>query len=229
MNLGCKKRVSSGIDWIFEQVQEAIILEDDCLPEPTFFRFCQEMLERYRDDKRVGTISGDNFQFGQRHGSDSYYFSKYVHVWGWASWRDRWQDSYDVAIGKWPQVRDEHRLADMVGDQREATYWRKVFERVYQGKIDTWDYQWVFANWVTGRSSILPAVNLISNIGFDQHATHTTGKSDLANMSVTPMQFPLVHPVGLFRNMRADRFSEIKCFRVPFWKRVRNKALAWLK
>jgi len=228
VNLGCKKRVSSGIDWIFQQVQEAIILEDDCLPDPTFFRFCQEMLERYRDDKRVGTISGDNFQFGQCYGTDSYYFSKYVHVWGWATWRDRWQDSYDVAIGKWPRVRDEDRLADMVGNQREATYWWKVFERVYQGKIDTWDYQWVFANWVAGRSSILPAVNLISNIGFNQHATHTTGESDLANMSVLPMRFPLVHPVGQFRNIRADRFSEIKCFR-PLWKRVLDKALAWLK
>jgi hypothetical protein len=229
VNLGCKKRVSSGIDWIFEQVEEAIILEDDCLPDPSFFRYCQEMLERYRDDKRVGTISGDNFQFGRSYGSDSYYFSKYVHVWGWASWRDRWQDSYDVAMGNWPRVRDGGRLADMVGDAREAVYWKKIFERVHQGQIDTWDYQWVFANWLSGRASVLPSVNLISNIGFDQNATHTTGESELANMAVKPMQFPLVHPVGFFRNMRADHFSEEKCFRVPLWKRVRGKLLTWVR
>lgn len=229
VNLGCKKRVSSGIDWIFEQVEEAIILEDDCLPEPGFFRYCQEMLERYRNDKRVGTISGDNFQFGRRYGPDSYYFSKYVHVWGWASWRDRWQDSYDVAMKLWPRVRDEGRLADIVGESREAEYWHKVFERVHQGQIDTWDYQWVFANWLHGRVSILPAVNLVSNIGFDQNATHTTGISELANMPTQPMLFPLVHPVGLFKNKRADEFSERKCFRVPLWKRVRGKLLALVR
>lgn len=229
VNLGCKRRVSTGIDWIFEQVEEAIILEDDCLPEPSFFRFCQEMLERYRNDKRVGTISGDNFQFGRRYGNESYYFSKYLHVWGWASWRDRWQDSYDVNMKFWPRMRDEGRLVDIVGDGREAVYWHKVFERVYQGEIDTWDYQWVFANWLHGRVSILPAVNMISNIGFDQNATHTTGTSELANMTTEPMLFPLIHPVGFFKNMRADEFSKKKCFRVPLWKRVRGKLLALVR
>lgn len=85
VNLGCKRRVSSGIDWVFEQVEEAIILEDDCLPDPTFFRFCEELLARYRHDQRIGMISGDNFQFGSRRNDDSYYFSKYVHIWGWAT------------------------------------------------------------------------------------------------------------------------------------------------
>lgn len=229
INLGCKKRVSSGIDWVFEQVDEAIILEDDCLPDPTFFRYCQEMLERYRDDKRIGIISGDNFQFGQQHGTDSYYFSKYVHIWGWATWRDRWIDSYDVTISKWPLVHNEGRLADMVWDRREAVYWAKIFDRVFRGEIDTWDYQWVFANWLEGRVNILPVVNLISNIGFGQNATHTTGDSEFANMQVKRMQFPLTHPIGIMRNMRADRFSEKKHFRVPFGKRIKNKVIGWLR
>lgn len=229
VNLGCKKRVSSGIDWVFEQVEEAIILEDDCLPDSTFFRFCQEMLERYRHDQRIGMISGDNFQFGRRYGDDSYYFSKYVHIWGWATWKDRWVESYDVTMAKWPRVRDEGRLVDMVGDAREAVYWGKIFERVYRGGIDTWDYQWVFANWIEGRLSILPTVNLISNVGFDQNATHTTGASDLANLPVTPMKFPLSHPVGVFKNIQADHFSEKNCFRVPLWKRIRNKVAGLLR
>lgn len=228
VNLGCKKRVSSGIDWVFEQAEEAIILEDDCLPDPSFFRFCQEMLERYRTDQRIGMISGDNFQFGRRYGGDSYYFSKYVHIWGWATWRDRWTESYDVTLAKWPRVRDEGRLVDMVGDAREAKYWGKIFERVYRGGIDTWDYQWVFANWVEGRLGILPTGNLISNIGFDQNATHTTGASDLANLPATPITFPLSHPLGVVRNIQADHFSEKKCFQVPLWKRVRGKIAGWL-
>jgi len=228
VNLGCKKRVSSGIDWVFEQVEEAIILEDDCLPDPTFFRFCQEMLERYRHDQRIGMISGDNFQFGRRYGADSYYFSKYVHIWGWASWRNRWQGSYDVGLAEWPSVRDDGRVGDLVGGSREAVYWGRIFERVFQGDIDTWDYQWVFANMLGGRLNILPAVNLISNIGFGSEATHTTGISDLADLPTSPLIFPLRHPVGVFRNRRADAYSEAKCFRIPLMKRVRNKIVGWL-
>lgn len=229
VNLGCKRRVSSGIDWVFEQVEEAIILEDDCLPDPTFFRFCQELLERYRHDQRIGMISGVNFQFGNRRNDDSYYFSKYVHIWGWASWRDRWVGSYDVTMARWPRIRDEAWLADMVGNTREADYWQKIFERVHRGEIDTWDYQWVFANWVEGRMSILPAVNMISNVGFDGNATHTTGDSELANLARNPIGFPLTHPLGVFKNIQADQFSEIKCFRVPLLKRVRSKLAGWLR
>ena len=229
VNLGCKRRVSSGIDWVFEQVEEAIILEDDCLPDPTFFRFCQEMLERYRHDQRIGMISGDNFQFGRCWNDDSYYFSRYVHVWGWASWRDRWVGSYDVTMARWPQIRNEGLLANMVGNGREAAYWHKIFERVHRGEIDTWDYQWVFANWVKGRMSILPAVNMISNVGFDENATHTTGDSDLANLAQNPMGFPLMHPPAVSRNIEADQFSERMCFRIPLTQRVRNKLGGWLR
>jgi hypothetical protein len=229
VNLGCKKRVSSGIDWVFEQVEEAIILEDDCLPDITFFRFCQEMLERYRNDQRIGMISGDNFQFGRRYGDDSYYFSKYVHIWGWATWRDRWVGSYDVSMAKWPRVRDEGMIADIVGDVHEAVYWGKIFERVHRGRIDTWDYQWVFANWVNGRSSVVPAVNLISNIGFGVNATHTTGVSELENLPITPIKFPLIHPIGVYRCLRADRFSEKKCFKASLWRRICNKVIGWIR
>jgi hypothetical protein len=229
VNLGCKKRVSSGIDWIFEQVEEAIILEDDCMPDPTFFRFCQEMLERYRDNPRIGMISGDNFQFGRSYGLDSYYFSKYIHIWGWATWRDRWTKSYDVKLEKWPRLRDEGRLTDMVGNSREAKFWGPIFERVHRGTIDTWDYQWVFANWIEGRVGILPSINLISNIGFDQNATHTTGASDLANMHSDAMEFPLVHPLGIFRNVRADLYGEKKCFRISLVKKILNKLSGWLR
>lgn len=227
-NLGCKYAVSSAVAWFFENEEMGIILEDDCLPDPTFFNFCQELLERYCHDQRIGMISGDNFQFGRRRNDDSYYFSKYVHIWGWATWRDRWTGSYDVTMEKWPRIRDEGWLADMVGNAREAVYWRKIFELVHRGEIDTWDYQWVFANWVEGRMSILPAVNMITNIGFDGNAMHTTGASEFANLTRNPIDFPLTHPPGIFKDIQADQFSEIKWFRVPLMKRIRNKLAGWL-
>ena len=174
-------------------------------------------------------VSGDNFQFGPRRNDASYYFSKYVHIWGWASWRSRWVGSYDVTMTKWPQIRDEGWLDNMVGNAREAAFWQKLFERVHRGEIDTWDFQWVFANWVEGRVNILPAMNMISNIGFDENATHTTGDSDLANLARNPIRFPLVHPPGVFRNIQADQFTEHKCFRIPLTKRVRNKLVGWFR
>ena len=230
VNLGCKKRVSSGLDWVFETVAEAIILEDDCLPEASFFRFCQEMLERYRHDQRVGMISGDNFQFGKTYGSDSYYFSKYVHIWGWASWRDRWVGSYDVEIAAWKKVKEAGRVNDLVGNAREAKYWTKIFDRVCRGGIDTWDYQWLFVNWLSARSSVMPSVNLISNIGFSRNdATHTKGASRVAAMDVEPMKFPLCHPLGMTRNLRADAVNHANCFAVPLWIRVMGRLIGLLR
>jgi len=226
VNLGCKRRVSSGIDWIFEQVEEAIILEDDCLPEPTFFRFCQELLGRYRNDQLIGMISGDNFQFGNRRNDDSYYFSKYVHIWGWATWRDRWQSSYDVELKKWPAIRDGGWLEDILGNKKEVAYWMKVFESTYKGEIDTWDYQWVFANWVEGRVNVMPNVNLISNIGFAREdATHTTEMTEEANMPIYPIEFPIKHPLGKIRNVVADNFEFRKLQNPSILKRIRNKLL----
>ncbi|HYN53150.1 MAG TPA: glycosyltransferase family 2 protein [Methylotenera sp.] len=229
VNLGCKRRVSSGLDWVFQQVEEAIILEDDCLPDPTFFRFCQEMLERYRHDQRIGIISGDNFQFGHRRNDDSYYFSKYVHIWGWATWRDRWQNSYDVELKKWPAIRDGGWLEDMLGNKKEASTWMGTFERIYKDEIDTWDYQWVFANWLEGRINVMPNVNLISNIGFGVDATHTVSGSHLADLPVNKMLFPITHPVGVFRNLQADMFSFQQFFNVPVYKKIYNKVLGLLK
>lgn len=204
-NLGCKRRVSSGIDWVFEQVEEAIILEDDCLPHPTFFRFCEELLERYRCDQRISQINGINFQFGYLINVDSYYYSNFSHIWGWASWRDRWQKDYDVEMKSWPRIRDERRMADWFSSKAEEKYWHNIFEQVYQGKVDTWDHQWYFACRLNGRLSVLPNFNLISNIGFGQDATHTTGDSVLSNMTVEKMQFPLIHPDGLFVCRTLDR------------------------
>ena len=123
-NLGCRERVSSGLNWVFETVEEAIILEDDCLPHPTFFRFCEELLERYRHDDRIMTISGNNLQFGRPHTEDGYYFSRYTHIWGWASWRRAWR-FYDLEMKAWPELRNTNWLAEKMKSERSANYWRQ--------------------------------------------------------------------------------------------------------
>lgn len=231
VNLGCTQRVSSGIDWVFEQSEEAIIMEDDCLPDPTFFRFCQELLERYRHDQRVGMISGNNFQFGRKYGSDSYYFSKYCHIWGWATWRDRWQSADIREMRHWPMIRDSGRFIDLVpGDSHEMRFWKTAFENTYQKKLDAWAAPWTLANWLEGRLGINPSVNLISNIGFGANATLTTdGESYLANMRTEPMQFPMVHPVVHACHITADRYGGRQFRRVPAWRVTGGKMKRALK
>jgi len=229
VNLGCKVRMSSGIDWVFEQVEEAIILEDDCLPHPTFFQFCQELLEKYRQDLRIGMISGDNFQFGLRRNDDSYYFSKYNHIWGWASWRNRWQNCYDVNMAHWPKIRDEGWLLDMLCSKTEAARWAEIFDAVHQGKVDTWDYQWIFACWLQGRLTAIPNVNIISNIGFGAEATHTTTENKFANIPSECMQLPLTHPTGVVINRLMDSRVFKSNFEVPFTARLRQKIRRMIK
>ena len=223
INLGCKVRVSSGLDWAFELVSEAIILEDDCLPDPTFFRFCEELLAEYREDKRIGMISGDNFQFGRLYNEDSYYFSKYMHIWGWATWKDRWVNSYDVNMTDWPIARDSDRLSKIFENKRETNFWTSIFDKVYRGKIDTWDYQWAYANWIRNRCSVLPSVNLISNIGFGADATHTIRNSHLANLPTKSLSFPLTHPKNIVKNDMADSFTRKSWFMRPLWLKISDR------
>ena len=224
-NLGCRLRLSSGLDWVFQEVEEAIILEDDCLPHPDFFNFCEVLLDRYRGDTRIGQICGGNFQFNwQRTPEHSYYFSRYCHVWGWASWRRAWHD-YDVHMSLWPQLRDAGWLGDMLGrEKRINRYWAKVFDRVYRGEQDTWDYQLTFTNWVHNRLCILPNVNLVTNIGDGIDATHTVSGSNIINLPTRPMKFPLVHPPYMIRDGKSDtRFDAT--YLPPPWLVRRIKSL----
>lgn len=228
VNLGCRDRVSSGLDWVFSNVEEAIILEDDCLPDLTFFRFCEELLEKYRYDARVMMISGDNFQFGRRRTPYSYYFSRNAHIWGWASWRRAWS-KYDVAMQMWPEIRDGAWQIDLFGNRRLANYWRKIYENVFNGKINTWDYQWSFSCRVQNGLVILPNSNLISNIGFYSAATHMAAQSEFANMQRTSISFPLQHPPHMIPDSKADAFVEKQMFVRPFFTKVVGKLSRLIK
>ena len=209
VNLGCGRRESSAMIWIFEQVEEAIILEDDTLPHPTFFRFCEELLDTYRDDERVMHISGDNWLFGQKQIPYSYLFSHYCLSWGWASWRRAFRH-YDPEIKLWPTLRNTTLLLDVLGDPRAVEYWKNIFDLTYAGieNVDTWDYQWLFTIWAHHGLSALPNTNLVSNLGFNREdAAHTKGgANDRRNRLTTPeMIFPLKHPPCMVRDREADQ------------------------
>jgi hypothetical protein len=208
INLGCGRRVASGISWVFDQVEEAIILEDDCVPDITFFQFCEELLERYRTDQRIGQIGGVNYQSARGGMKHSYYFSRHPYIWGWASWRRAWE-GYDFNMELWPLLRERGWLAHLFEDKGTVRYYTFNFDKTHQRIIDTWDYQWFFHCWVNNRLSILPELNLVSNIGYDYvYATHTRMKSRLANVPVEPISFPLVHPPFVMRDLVADRVNE---------------------
>ena len=224
-NMGCRARVSSGLDWVFQQVKEAIILEDDCLPDITFFRFCQELLEKYRHDQRVGMISGDNFQFDFVLNNDSYYFSNINHIWGWATWRDRWQNDYDVDLKEWPKIRDENRVQDWYATQQERDAFAFNLARTHALEIDTWDYQWNFGSRLNGRISIMPNVNLISNIGFGVEATHTKEHNEFSNLPTTPIVFPLKHPKAIFASEQLDS----RFFQLSAKQTLTRRFKLWLK
>jgi hypothetical protein len=222
VNLGCRKRVSGGLDRVFRTVEEAIVLEDDCLPHPTFFRFCEELLGRYRDDRRVALISGDNFQPRPRRTEYSYYFSRIPHIWGWASWRRTWA-LYDAGMAAWPEIRDGGWLADIFGDKGTAKYWASVFERTYRGEIDTWDHQLTFSLCAHRGLVVLPNANLVSNIGFGEGASHTRAGSSVANLPSEPMGFPLRHPPFMVRDAAADRFTHELLYDPPLPMKIRLK------
>jgi hypothetical protein len=212
-NMGCGKRVSSGLDWAFAQVEGAIILEDDCLPDSSFFPYCAELLERYRDDERVMMVSGNNFQNGRQRTSDSYYFSQLPHIWGWATWRRAWQH-YDFAIHDW-RIRGADWLRSALQDDFVVHKWSKCFDDISSRAVDTWDYQWVYCMLSRNALSAVPNVNLVENIGFgNSAATHTVSTNDVLVVPRRQMPFPLRHPSRVERCEAADEF-EIRYLNSP--------------
>jgi hypothetical protein len=205
-NLGCKQAVSSAIAWFFQNVEEGIILEDDCLPDQSFFPYCTELLEHYRQDERIFMISGDNFLSPYLKIKDSYYFSRLPHIWGWASWRRAWQ-YYDVTMADWPEFIEQRRITKIWSDPKIMDYWLKIFQAVHNNQIDTWDYQVAYAMYQHNGLSITPAGNLIANIGFGT-GTHTLDKSDKnAQLAIKPISFPLRHPASIIENSKADNYE----------------------
>lgn len=205
-NLGCKRAVSQAITWFFENEECGIVLEDDCLPHPEFFSYCQELLRRYANDERVWGITGNNFQNGIVRGNGSYYFSKYFHCWGWASWRRAWRN-YDVSLSYWPEWSRSADWIEKTPDGVERAFWQNIFNKTHEGQINTWDYQWTACIWRYVGLVATPNVNLVSNIGFGAGATHTiSGASQFAEMEVQSLG-SMTHPAKVERDALADRYT----------------------
>jgi hypothetical protein len=210
VNLGCGYRPASGISWVFEHVEEAIILEDDCVPRPTFFSFCEELLSKYCGDERVMMISGRNNYANMMQTLYSYHFCYRHPCWGWATWRRAWQH-FDMKINLWPTLRVTSWLPNILEDPEAIEFWQSIFDMAWAGagNVDYWDYQWTFACWAHNGLAILPKVNLIHNIGFGEHATHTRSLKDRrANLPTGEMIFPLRHPPSVVWDKEIDRLVD---------------------
>jgi hypothetical protein len=212
-NLGCRDAVHAAIDWYFDHVDCGIILEDDCLPDPTFFRYCGELLDRYREDERVMSVTGQNLQFGQRRGPASYYFSCFAHIWGWASWRRAWSLNSPAKHRDYLNtIRETRILRDYFGEFAEST-WIRTFDDVLEGKINTWDYPWMLTCWAQSGLTATPNVNLISNIGFDGRGTHTQSRNHMAEIPSGSID-QMIHPSSVIRDAVADRFVSSEVLKI---------------
>lgn len=225
-NLGCKIAVSTAIDWFFSNEEMGIILEDDCLPNSDFFRFCEEQLVRYKEDQRIGHICGCNFQGNLRRGESDYYYSKITHVWGWASWRRVWK-YYDVDMKDFELARDMDYLSALTENKKLKKSFYDLLRKTFKGQIDTWDYQYFHSNLMNGFLSIIPNNNMISNIGFSSEATHTIDVDNpVANIKHEPLPLKLNHPPFFVANREADMFTLLNqkmSFCEKVWSIVKNK------
>jgi hypothetical protein len=217
-NMGCKKRISSGIDWVFETEERAIILEDDCLPSQSFFYFCDELLEKYKNDHEITMISGNNFQQkNQKFTCDvDYYYSRIGNIWGWATWKRSWQ-KYDVDIKKWPEIKNSKILKKIFPNYSITEYWTHLLDEIYKNKAPktgTWDAQWFLTTLLSG-IAIIPAKNLVSNIGFGNRSTHGGQKGNkLENLPKYDLNFPLKHPEKVEINNKVDLYTYKFIFRI---------------
>ena len=205
-NLGCGLAVSEAITWFFEHVEEGIILEDDCLPNESFYSFCSTLLEKYRNNHQIMHISGNNFQNGIWRGEGSYYFSQFPHIWGWATWKRAWK-SYDLELKNFPAFIKNKSISKIVGDKNQAKFWQNSFQLAFSKSIDTWDFAWFFTFFSNNGYAILPNQNLVSNIGFGIDATHTIYQNDkLENLPVFKLK-NLIHPLEITLNKKADKHT----------------------
>ncbi|MEK6477327.1 nucleotide-diphospho-sugar transferase [Catalinimonas sp. 4WD22] len=208
-NIGCGLGPKTAIDWLFEHEEEGIILEDDCLPSLSFFRFCEELLERYRHDTRIMHIGGSNFQYGYVRDPDySYYFSYYSHEWGWASWRRAWK-LYDFKISSYPEIKRKGYLDNYFSNYLEKIYRLSKTDKTLNlkdDKVNWWDYQWDYTKFINSGLSIVPNKNLVTNLGFGEDATHTKSGKDIRGKNLAKeIKFPLKHPTFVIRDNVSDK------------------------
>jgi len=220
-NAGCKYGVSAAIDWFFSHEEEGIILEDDCLPANSFFKFCDTLLEKYRHDTRVRHITGCNLQQGRKWGDGSYYFSNRTHVWGWASWRRVWDD-YDVSLNKYNGDKVTETMQNIYAHPIVAQCWANIFHEVKAGRVNSWAYQLDFINFFNNGLVIIPNENLISNIGFKAGGTNTKLEDCVfANVPLSYIE-EIIDPAYFVPEKQADLFVMNIHFNIDEKRRRKN-------
>lgn len=228
-NLGCGLGVSTAISWFFEHVDRGIILEDDIIPHPSFFPYCTELLDLYQNDPSVFAVSGCNFvpSSFQSTPRDSFRFSQVPHIWGWATWKDRWS-LYTLDIEGWRRQLPVRKLWQKSGPSiPSSVYWAGTFELLARKEVDTWDGQLVYCAMVNNSLTATSNVNLIENIGFDLEATHTIEDRDELQ-PVQAMTFPLRAPKEVTVDKRADAWTRENHFRAT-WRGMLDQGVRYFK
>ena len=224
INLGCGLNPSEGISWALSRSEKVIILEDDCLPNIDFFKYCDELLDLYLDDERIMMISGNNHTFGKFNFNHSYEFTHHTQTYGWGTWRRAW-NRYDLTMKIWPEYRTLTWLQEKTGSKKSAEFWYRIFEMCYQNELESaWDYQWTFCCWINQGLNIIPKENLVTNVGFNSEGTHEIDPDHLiAEVPVNQIDFPLVHPLIFQNNKKLDRVIQSVIYTPPIYKRIFNK------
>jgi len=223
-NMGCKARLVSGLNWVFSNVESAIIIEDDCVAGPSFFSFCKVLLDRYANEKAISVVTGNNFQQGIARGDYSYYFSRINTCWGWATWRRAWAVN-DPNIEFWPSWKASDQWRMLFRCDKQRLFWEAAFDKSYANEIDTWDFAWTASVWRNGGLTIAPNVNLVANVGFDRNATHTKQPNPLLSGLATGELERILHPSEIIVNEDADDFVFNTIFDPPRRSRLRRIAL----
>lgn len=203
-NLGCGFSPAQGISEVLAKEEKLIVLEEDCIADPTFFPFCEELLQRYANDERVMTISGSRFYPARKEMRASYHFSKFQHIWGWATWRRAWE-KMDYSMQRYKDFVTTDCLGKYLGSRISGSYWRRNYQTILDGRTDVWDYQWQLACWANKGLCIQPKVNLINNVGVLSGGTHSSGSTHHQSLKPNSIEFPLRHPDAVFADEKYDR------------------------
>ncbi len=207
LDKGTGRGVHQSISWFFDHVERGIILEDDCLPNPSFFPYCDELLDRYKNKKEVMMISGNDMLLHKKiKTKSSYYFTRHCHTWGWATWRRAWK-RYETDMESYPEFKKQKKIARIFKNPKMQKHWLDVFDRLYSKRVDSWDARWVYTIFKNGGLSIAPTVNLICNIGFGNDATHTTKNSPYSERKTYSLN-KIIHPKTIEISKESERIEE---------------------
>lgn len=243
-HLSAKESITTAISWFFQHVDKGIILEDDCVCDPSFFHLAEDLLIRYEADSRVMQIGATNFG-PEPKSNDSYSYSGYAYIWGWATWKRAWAQM-DLSLESFDEYMVKEVLSKRFSRLSDRSYWYQLFKYLKSGNLDTWDGQWNLTIFRSNGLCIVPRVNLVKNVGFGAHSTNTTSEADaFANLLSSSLSFPLSHPIGMVIDHEADKWVSDNVFRAtrshatfhmklriatllrPAWKRTIKRLLHW--